>query len=251
MTKLYRPTAIYWVLFAGPVGDAVKSALGRFFEAQTWYKAIPWELLGLAWVFFILGVIIRDFMDRDSWIRKDLRLLTRCVEITAVATAYKTRPPQRAWLEATVHFRFVRDLRDVHVVTRISTNTNLKHACRQFLLQQCHHAHINKGRTERFVVAIVPLQDAPGVVLGPQCWSDTYREAGDVVGAEPLSAGTENFVDIEVSSRWFRQRERIFLAALSTNTMEHGRVFIVWPGTPAALTIDPTSVAPPGSEEMS
>jgi hypothetical protein len=237
MTERKAPKS-YWALAIVPLFSVGLWLLEKYVDEQSWWHRIPWRPLLIGWAIFTAGVLFRDSMAPGSWLRGKFRRLVRSFEIETIATAYHTRPTHREWLAVTIHLRFTRTLRKAHLLVRVSADLNIPHVNRQFLLQQLSRDRINSSHKEKLVVAILPLTDAPGTALGPQCWSDHYREPGDIDGLQSLSQGTDNIVDIEVRSNWWLpQRERIFLVAMSTKSMEFGRVFIAYDDVPAALAM--------------
>lgn len=199
----------------------------------------PWWQKHLSWLFTVcaalfVGMLVDALMTEDSWLRENLRALTRVFVVETIARAHRANEQRGEWKEITIHLHFPRVARRITVTISVDSVTNLPQARRLFVLHSDFLDRVAKNERKTFVIAMIPLARRDGA-QGLMCWGNQYREPGDVAGMFPLSAGTENTVIVEASTgAWVRQRERIFLAVLGDYD---GRVFLAYKGSPATLKV--------------
>jgi len=208
--------------------------------AQTWWQKIPFATLLEFWGAFAAGFLLAELNNGESALRAWVRRRRRLFEIEGVDAAHRSTP-QREWLEITVRLKFARSASSVRLITRVDALTNIAHARSQFVLYNEPPSDVAADEQRKLVLAVVPLRTYDGAIPGPQCWG-RYREPGDVAGVIGFVEGGENVVEIEARTPalWRRQRERIFLAALYTDSHSFGRVFIARDGEPENLEVVPS-----------
>lgn len=218
----------------GPLG-AGAITIARFL-VETKVGSEPWLIQHWYWLLglcgaFTLGQAVSDYLNRESWIRRKVAALNQIFVVDSVVPVSKSTE-QKEWLEITAMARFTRNVRRVHIITRIKYAINLPHAETSFVLDVKEWPLKTKDETERYVIAVVPLRRSDGHPLGYQVWGGRYRESGDVEGMHSFSGGTENIMEIEMRSGWRRQVSQTFIAGLQQQGEAFGRVFTAPPNSP-------------------
>ena len=236
------PPKSYLAIAFGPLIGVAHWLVEEFAREQAWWHAVPFAWLIVLWSAFMLGLIVQDVANPDSWLKENLRAMRRILILEGVVPVHRTSP-QREWLEITARIRFVRAVQNAQLVVRVDANTNVEHAREEFVLRNESCGHVATDERRQIVIAIVPLKRYDEQPLGYQCWGDRFRESGDVDGMYTLFAGTRSTVEIQARGGfWFKQSERFLLAATDApGTGTSGRVFIDVDGE----TRDPIMAAKP------
>ncbi len=193
-------------------------------SSEFWVN-LPWGWLATCFVAFLVGQIVQDIFNSNSWIRRNIADIRKLFIIQNV-NIFSENKDGFEWFEVRVKLKFIRNTKAARIIFEVEQSVNVPHARKKFVLFSKNAQTLDQNKEQSFTIAIIPDKSPEGEALGYQCWGNRLRKSGDIDGIRSLSDGTESFLKITIKSGFFFQEERIFIAVPNQNWHHAGRVWL-------------------------
>lgn len=192
-----------------PAASAVTNVLDRWIEIQDWWEKLPWSLGIAASVGFLLGLVVQDLYNPDSWLRRWEAAVNRLVDLTGCWHDEVGEPDCRM-REGYATVTFARDAKNLELrVWGLIPNNSEPH----LLLHETGVVAVARAK-RRLVVARVAVHR-----------TDVHATLGQTF---QVNTGEPKKVIIELRSGW--RRQRIVIDVTFRPKSDQGRVELVFPG---------------------
>ena len=231
--KTYLLPVVFWTLLA-----VVFFMVEQWASNTDFWDKFPFGWLAWIGLAFMAGLIIEDCTNEDSWLRKTVRSFFQVFTIELLTTPSKNTPDNE-WLEILLRIRIIKNVKNANIVLTAHSCMNIAHARDDFILEKRDAQNLFKDETLDFTLGALSVKQYNGKPPIYDAWGSKVRLSGDTDGMHSLHGGTENLVEIDVRSGWFKQTETIFIATLQLDAGCLGRVFLARDTSPASLSFIP------------
>lgn len=158
---------------------------------------------------FLLGLVLQDGFDRESWLRYWWRRLAAKFVLVSLSVSQAEEPKR---IQVTALIRFTKNISLGQLVLRVHSCMNAANGGFLHVIRVDESLRALKGEQRQIEIAKVPIA-YPGWTPIHSAWGPGWP------GHSRAVAGlSKNVVDIEVIGGWLPQRHRIFVSNLGYGT---------------------------------
>jgi hypothetical protein len=191
-----------------------------------WYADVPFGTIFGISVAFLAGLVVQDFYDPESWIRRLHSDWTRVFQIEWASFPHDATPSIE-WLHLKVQVRYVKTIK-VSISVRVFYPLGRANE-QTFVLHGDWEGPASlraKDTLQGLTLATFPLRAYDGDPPGYDCWGAQLRRSGDDQGMRSLSDGTNTLIEINARTWRGAQTERVLLVWPEQRAGGYGRTAI-------------------------